>query len=92
MNFALYIISAAISILRILYMTSKKPISSSLLVFTVVEGGSIRCVLYSWTYIVLVLSVKLDITQNRPQGKEITLPDCNTGTVLFHLGTKRYKI
>lgn len=46
MNFALYIISAAISIRRILYIISKKLSSSALLVFTEVDGGSILCVLY----------------------------------------------
>lgn len=49
MNFALYIISAAISIRRILYMVVKKYNSSSLLVFTEVDGGSILCVLYGLT-------------------------------------------
>ena len=45
MNFALYIMSAAISILRILYIVVKKYSNSSLLVVTVVDGGSILCVL-----------------------------------------------
>lgn len=43
MNLALYIMSAAISILLYLYMVSKNLISSSLLVVTEVEGGSILC-------------------------------------------------
>jgi hypothetical protein len=41
MNLALYSMSDAISIRRILYIFSKKERSSSLLVVTVVEGGSI---------------------------------------------------
>lgn len=49
MNFALYIMSAAISILRYLYIVSKKRVSSSLLVVTVVEGGSILCAAYGRT-------------------------------------------
>lgn len=43
MNLALYIMSAAISILLYLYMVSKNLISSSLFVVTEVEGGSILC-------------------------------------------------
>ena len=49
MNFALYIMSAAISSRRILYMVSKKPSSSSCVVVTVVDGGSILCDLYGLT-------------------------------------------
>lgn len=49
MNFALYIISAAISIRLYLYMVSKNLISSSLLVVTEVEGGSILCAEYGRT-------------------------------------------
>lgn len=49
MNLALYIMSAAISILRYLYMVSKNFISSSLLVVTEVEGGSILCAEYGRT-------------------------------------------
>ena len=55
MSFALYIMSAAISMRRILYMISKKPSSSCLFVFTDVEGGSMRWVLYGLT---------CDISQN----------------------------
>lgn len=47
--FALYIMSAAISILRIRYIVWKKPSSSSFVVVTSVEGGSIRCVAYGIT-------------------------------------------
>ena len=49
MNFALYIISAAISIRLYLYIVSKNLISSSLLVVTEVEGGSILCAEYGRT-------------------------------------------
>ena len=49
MNLALYIMSAAISILLYLYMVSKNFISSSLLVVTEVEGGSILCAVYGRT-------------------------------------------
>ena len=49
MNLALYIMSAAISILLYLYMVSKNFISSSLLVVTEVEGGSILCAEYGRT-------------------------------------------
>ena len=41
MNLALYIMSAAISILLYLYIVSKNLMSSSLLVVTEVDGGSI---------------------------------------------------
>lgn len=50
MNLALYIMSAAISILLYLYIVSKNFISSSLLVVTEVEGGSILCAEYGRTY------------------------------------------
>lgn len=50
MYFALYIMSAAISILRILYINLKNFCSSSFEVDIVVLGGSIRCVAYGRTY------------------------------------------
>ena len=49
MYLALYIMSAAISMRRILYMAVKNLRSWSLFVFTLVEGGSILCVGYAMT-------------------------------------------
>ena len=52
MNFALYIMSAAISILLYLYIVSKNLSNSSLFVVTEVDGGSILCAEYGRTYTV----------------------------------------
>ena len=49
MYFALYIMSAAISMRLMRYMAVKNLRSWSLLVFTLVPGGSILCVAYGVT-------------------------------------------
>ena len=67
MNLALYIMSAAISILLYLYMVSKNFISSSLLVVTEVEGGSILCAEYGRTCKLQKLCRKKDCASNLAQ-------------------------